>query len=415
MLFSNGEMKEQAIIIEDVWKSYKRGQVRAGDLRTSLTNIWSAFNQKSEEFFALQQINLTINKGDILGIVGPNGAGKSTLLKLLSRITFPTKGRLSINGRLSSMLEVGTGFHPELTGIENIYLNGSILGMRRQEVNAKLDSIIEFSGLKTFLNTPVKHFSSGMYVRLAFAVASHLSTDIILIDEILGVGDQEFRKKCLEKLVSASEEGRTVLIVSHQMSYLRNYCRSGIYIREGKIAYAGKIEDTINHYLSTHTADQHTRIAYRKDRKGDGRCKISAFRVLDHLGEPCFILHAGQEIIIQIELQSTNEFISQIEIAIDWMDQLGHQWFVLNNNISSGTINLWPGREVINCRIPKLPLNEGIYSLDVSVYSQHKLCDAVQFAAQIQVEKGMFYSTAKLPNPSKGILIEYDWKVYAKS
>ncbi len=403
-------MKE-AIIIENVWKSYKRGVVRQGDLRSTLKNAWSTVGQKTEEFYALQDISLTISQGDILGIVGPNGAGKSTLLKLLSRITFPTRGRLIIHGTLSSMLEVGTGFHPELTGIENIFLNGSILGMNRKEVNSKLESIIDFAGLEDFIKTPVKHYSSGMYVRLAFAVASHLTSDIILIDEILGTGDQEFRKKCLDKLLSASKEGRTAVIVSHQMSYLRTYCNTGIYIKDGRVHFRGTIEDTIADYISSHTNAHSEPIQNRRDRKGDGRCKIISLKLLDHDGHECIILHSGQELNFQIILQSSSDILPNPEVRIDCLDQFGQQWFVLNNTVSGTTGNFYPAKQVMTCTIKKLPLNEGYFSFDISVFVDNKLSDYVPFAMQAKVEKGIFYNTGKLPLPSKGLLVDYSWDV----
>src|SRR5688500_7612668 len=189
-------MNKTAIQIENVWKAYERGRVRRRDIRGTVQSGWAAFRQKSETFFALQDINLEIQQGEIVGIIGPNGAGKSTLLKLLSRITYPSKGRMVIQGTLSSMLEVGTGFHPELTGRENIYLNGAIIGMRRQEIRRKFDEIVAFSEIEQFVNTPVKHYSSGMYTRLAFAVAAHLEPEILIIDEVLSVGDVAFQKKC---------------------------------------------------------------------------------------------------------------------------------------------------------------------------------------------------------------------------
>jgi lipopolysaccharide transport system ATP-binding protein len=254
-----------------------------------------------------------------------------------------------------------------------------------------------------------------MYVRLAFAVASHLSADIILIDEILGVGDQEFRTKCLEKLVSASEDGRTVLIVSHQMTYLKKYCKSGIHLHSGRLMYHGSIEDTIQHYLSSHAESSHQQIHLRKDRKGDGRGIISALRLLDHAWHDCPVLHAGQELNIELRLESSHDVLPHVEIRIDCIDQLGHQWFVLNNNVSGTSIRYHPSGEVIICTIPKLPLNEGIYTFDISLFVENKLSDYVPFATRFTVEKGMFYDTGKLPSPTKGMLLDYHWKVNPKA
>jgi lipopolysaccharide transport system ATP-binding protein len=207
----------EAIRIEDVWKTYRRGKTKRGDLRQNLNYWWGSLWQGTEEFNALEAIQLTIEQGEVIGLIGPNGAGKSTLLKLLSRITYPTKGRLTVNGTLSSLLEVGIGFHPELTGRDNIYLNGVIHGMTQKEIARKFESIVSFSGLEEYLDTPIKRYSSGMYVRLAFSVAAHLESSILLLDEVLGVGDLEFKRKSLAKLRETVTDGRTIIIVSHQL------------------------------------------------------------------------------------------------------------------------------------------------------------------------------------------------------
>jgi lipopolysaccharide transport system ATP-binding protein len=271
-------------------------------------------------------------------MVGPNGAGKSTLLKLLSRITFPTAGRIKITGTLSSLLEVGTGFHPELTGRENIFLNGAIIGMTRDEVSRKLDSIVTFSGLEDFLDTPVKHYSSGMYVRLAFSVASHLEPDILLIDEVLAVGDQEFRKKCLAKLLDVSGEGRTILMVSHQMSYLKQLCTSGIYISGGKIIRHGGIEEAIQHYIDDFDQSYHTSISDRKDRNGSGKVKLNALTVMDAAGHTIPIIAAGQEVRFRLDLQSIPSESRDVEVKIEFHDPFGHLWCLCKNSISGNAI-----------------------------------------------------------------------------
>ena len=203
----------------------------------------------TEDFWALNDVNFTINKGDKVGIIGRNGAGKSTLLKVLSRITEPTTGKIHINGRIASLLEVGTGFHPELTGRENIYLNGAILGMSRKEIKSKFDEIVAFAEVEKFLDTPVKRYSSGMYVRLAFSVAAHLEPEILVVDEVLAVGDVEFQKKCLGKMQDVSEEGRTILFVSHNMAAISSLCNKGIYLIDGKVDFIGKVDEAIKRYM----------------------------------------------------------------------------------------------------------------------------------------------------------------------
>jgi lipopolysaccharide transport system ATP-binding protein len=248
-------MSEIAIKVEGLGKKYVIGQQKSGDFRNAFGNkLKSLFGRNgsaaAQEFWALEDINFEIKKGEAVGIIGRNGAGKSTLLKILSRITEPTKGRFEINGRVSSLLEVGTGFHMELTGRENIYLNGTILGMRRAEIKQKLDEIIAFSGVEKFLDTPVKHYSSGMKVRLAFSVAAHLEPEILIIDEVLAVGDAEFQKKCLGKMDEVSKnEGRTVLFVSHNMAAINRLCSIGIMLEKGGVEYFGNVAKSVEKYI----------------------------------------------------------------------------------------------------------------------------------------------------------------------
>ena len=240
-----------AICISNLSKQYKIGLKKDGSLRGTLANLFKLGNTSQEDFWALKDINFEIKKGDVIGIIGKNGAGKSTLLKVLSQITRPTTGRIEINGRVASLLEVGTGFHPELTGRENIYLNGTILGMTRKEVSAKFDEIVAFSGIKKFIDTPVKRYSSGMYVRLAFSVAAHLEPEILIIDEVLAVGDAEFQKKCLGKIKDVSNQGRTVIFVRHDLAAVKALCTNGMVLNNGKIQFTGNIKDCINNYSKT--------------------------------------------------------------------------------------------------------------------------------------------------------------------
>jgi lipopolysaccharide transport system ATP-binding protein len=231
---------------------------------------------QTETFWALDDISFDIHQGDVLGIIGRNGAGKSTLLKVLSRITEPTKGVIDVYGRIGSLLEVGTGFHQELTGRENIFLNGAILGMRRAEIQKQFDAIVEFAGVSQFLDTPVKRYSSGMYVRLAFAVAAHLNPEILMVDEVLAVGDLEFQKKCLGKMKDVANSGRTVLFVSHQMQAISTLCTKGVYLQKGRLDYIGDVPEAINRYLSSRqTADDGTDPAIKPRRPGSGEMRFT--------------------------------------------------------------------------------------------------------------------------------------------
>ena len=244
-------MKEDiAIKVSGLGKKYTIGKEKDGSLRSTLSGVFKSSASKGDDFWALKDVNFEIKKGEVVGIIGKNGAGKSTLLKVLSQITKPTEGRIEINGRVASLLEVGTGFHPELTGRENIFLNGTILGMTRKEVKAKFDEIVEFSGVQKFIDTPVKHYSSGMYVRLAFAVAAHLEPEILIIDEVLAVGDAEFQKKCLGKMEDVAKEGRTVIFVSHDLGAVGALCKNGMLMQRGNIMHSGSIETCINNYTA---------------------------------------------------------------------------------------------------------------------------------------------------------------------
>lgn len=265
-------MSDIAIKVENLSKQYRLGMVGAGTLREDLVGLWYKLRGKEDPYmkigeannrtttggsdyvWALQDINFEVNKGEVLGIIGKNGAGKSTLLKLLSRVTAPTTGTIKAKGRVASLLEVGTGFHPELTGRENIYLNGAIMGMKRSEITRKFDEIVDFAGVQRYIDTPVKRYSSGMYVRLAFAVAAHLEPEILIVDEVLAVGDAEFQKKAIGKMKDVSSGGgRTVLFVSHNMTSIQALCNRGIVLSNGTVSFQGDIHHAVDHYLSSST------------------------------------------------------------------------------------------------------------------------------------------------------------------
>lgn len=258
-------MSETVIKIENLKKKYRLGAIGGGTLTADLQSWWARvrgkedpntkigtdINTKNKTFMALKGVNLEINRGDTIGIIGGNGAGKSTLLKILSRVTAPTEGSVKINGRISSMLEVGTGFHGELTGRENIYLNGAILGMTKAEVDKKIEAIIDFSECREFIDTPVKRYSSGMYVKLAFSVASHLDSEILIMDEVLAVGDMKFQKKCINKMLDVAKSGRTILYVSHNMQTIEQLCNRVVVLEKGTIRYDGEVDEGVSIYLNS--------------------------------------------------------------------------------------------------------------------------------------------------------------------
>ncbi len=260
-------MAETVLQVENLWKQYRLGVIGTGTLREDFARFWAKLrgkedptlklgqsntlhSQEGDYVWALQDINFEVRRGEVLGIIGKNGAGKSTLLKILSKVTAPSRGQVKVKGRIASLLEVGTGFHPELTGRENIFLNGAILGMTKNDIRAKFDEIVDFSGVGKYIDTPVKRYSSGMYVRLAFAVAAHLEPEILIVDEVLAVGDAEFQKKCLGKMKDVSGEGRTVLFVSHNMAAVQTLCNRGVLMERGEMAFQGDIDTAIKTYLT---------------------------------------------------------------------------------------------------------------------------------------------------------------------
>ena len=276
-------MSETAIRIENLKKQYRLGAIGGGTLNADLQSWWArkrhkedpnlkigqSYEAAGETFWALKGINLEVQKGEALGIIGANGAGKSTLLKILSRVTAPTEGDIWINGRVSSMLEVGTGFHGELTGRENIYMNGAILGMTKKEIDAKMESIIDFSECRQFIDTPVKRYSSGMYVKLAFSVASHLDAEIMIMDEVLAVGDMAFQKRCLGRMGDEAASGKTILYVSHNMATIRSLCSRCVVLHQGKISYVGDVEDAISQYLKEDHGELMSLYELEGDRRGN--------------------------------------------------------------------------------------------------------------------------------------------------
>lgn len=293
-------MSETVIEVEHVKKKYKLGEIGGGTLRGDLQSWWARMRHKEDpnlmigtdtsdfgkEFYALDDINITINKGEAVGIIGHNGAGKSTLLKLLSRVTAPTDGRIRLKGRITSMLEVGTGFHQELTGRENIYMNGAILGMTKKEVDSKIEEIIDFSECRQFIDTPVKRYSSGMYVKLAFAVAAHLDSDILVMDEVLAVGDMKFQKKCIGKMGKEARNGKTVLYVSHNMATIRQLCNRCIVLNHGKVIFDGDVEKAIALYMDNSEYDFKSKYDFRDTKRFDGNngfVKLEELEILNDL------------------------------------------------------------------------------------------------------------------------------------
>jgi lipopolysaccharide transport system ATP-binding protein len=317
-----------------------------------------------EELWALRDVTFEVKVGEVLGLIGGNGAGKSTLLKLLSRITEPTEGTMTLEGRVGSLLEVGTGFHPELTGRENIYLNGAILGMTRAEISARFDDIVEFSEISRFLDTPVKRYSSGMYVRLAFAVAAHLEPEILLIDEVLAVGDAAFQRKCLGRMEDVAESGRTVIFVSHNMQTVRALCTRVVELREGRIVNSGVPSEVIDQYLKVQGGADGVVEWEGDDRPGDDDVCIAAMRILGPDGEPTPVIISSQSFTVQLDLD-IDRVLDDLTIGFDLAMSDGTIAF--RSSQTDSPMDRWPslsvGRNRLECEIPAFTLNAGRYSV----------------------------------------------------
>jgi lipopolysaccharide transport system ATP-binding protein len=409
-------MSDVAIRVENLGKKFYIGHQRSGELRTSfsnsLRNLLGRSYGMTEEFWALKDISFEVKPGEAVGIIGRNGAGKSTLLKILSRITEPTTGRFEINGRVSSLLEVGTGFHHELTGRENIYLNGTILGMKRREIKAKFDEIVDFSGVEKFLDTPVKHYSSGMRVRLAFSVAAHLEPEILIIDEVLAVGDVEFQKKCLGKMDEVSKkEGRTVLFVSHNMGAVQNLCGKGILIDRGRIIFNGDIFQTTNEYNNRNQFYSEIKIKDRKDRRGTGKVLVSSIRLKDRTsGNEVLEISSGQDITIEIDYQS-REVLKNLIVGLIVKTDQDQFLTVLNNGMVGNTFYDLGKTGTLVCDLNKNPFMHGKHYVDINLFADGELSDNITSAFHFYVSNYDYYKSG-YPNAMgrQGIYINQDWK-----
>lgn len=375
----------------------------------------SILPQIREEFWALRNVSFEVNEGEKVGIIGRNGAGKTTILKLLSRITEPTEGKIFIKGRIASLLEVGTGFHPELTGRENIYLNGAILGMGKSEIKRKFDEIVEFAEVEKFLDTPVKRYSSGMYVRLAFAVASHLEPEILVVDEVLAVGDAKFQKKSLNKMEDVSREGRTILFVSHNMPAIETLCSRGILLDNGRIIMDGDVNIAVREYLENAMTDYKSiDLGKRVDRHGSGKIKIIGFRVLDSNFDEVKFLESGKDYYFEMSYKNNEKKpFSNVEISFDIYDERNTRVLLFRTNFTNNNLDLSPTDGKIYCKVNNLPLSNGIYHFSVFMsYEEVEVLDYITEIAYVTVDGGDFFGTGNLGLPSHcKILHKAEWHV----
>ena len=417
-------MSKVVIKAENISKQYRLGLVGTGTVRDDMKRWWYKVRGKEDPFlkigeandrsskgesdyvWSLRDINFEINQGDSVGIIGRNGAGKSTLLKILSQVTQPTTGKIYTKGRIASLLEVGTGFHPEMTGRENIYLNGAILGMRKHEITRKFDEIVAFSGVERYIDTPVKRYSSGMYVRLAFAVAAHLESEILIVDEVLAVGDAEFQKKCLGKMNDVSKgEGRTVLFVSHNMAAVKSLCTRGIVLENGTVVFAGGIDESINRYLKTPLiSNDLTKI---KERSGDKKIIFTDITVYGD--DKSLQASSGSQLNIEIKFENKNE------IALDRMvfdmgieDDFGQRICWLSSSLISNKSRVSPNQ--INVKFPINRINEGQFYITLYITVDGKCADWIDNAFMFEIDRGDYYNNGKIV-PSKQSKVLFDFEM----
>ena len=404
-----------AIVIEDLWKEYRLGVIGHGTLAHDLQSWWARARGKEDpnakikpfssgqekqvdgdHFWALRGISLEVREGEVLGIIGKNGAGKSTLLKVLSRVTAPTRGTIRVKGRIASLLEVGTGFHPELTGRENIFMNGAILGMSKKEIREKLDEIIEFSGVEQFVDTPVKRYSSGMYVRLAFAVAAHLEPEILVIDEVLAVGDVEFQERCLGKMEAVGRQGRTILFVSHNLSMIEKLCPKSILIKEGEVSKFADTETVLAEYKRTIIRKQRTMdLAKYPERKGIGELQFSRIEYLDEKLISIETAKVGSPLVFRLHFKNITGTIKKSVRFSVGISNYSRDLITLDTSVSDGrTLNVKEDGHV-DFSISRLPLTAGSYILSVFLEANGSIQDWIEVGPTLEVVGGMFFPSGK--------------------
>lgn len=425
-------MSNIAIRVEGLGKKYHIGgkKERYRTLRASLTDTFTtpikrvkrlmsgtdlSAGDRAEVFWALRDVSFEVNHGDVIGIVGRNGAGKSTLLKILSRITEPTEGYADIYGRVGSLLEVGTGFHQELTGRENVYLNGAILGMSRAEIDRKFAEIVEFAEIEKFIDTPVKHYSSGMGLRLGFAVAAHLEPEILIVDEVLAVGDANFQNKCIGKMGEVAGQGRTVLFVSHNIAAVSSLCNRGILLKNGRLMLAADTNAVIQEYQSSVDATSSIPLEQREDRTGNGAMRFVGltFHGASSSGEVTDLVSGQAATAVMHVKTSSSKPVKNGAVEMRIVDLYGNFLFTLSTRYQSLSFDEIPEEAKIEVNIPSLPLIPGIYRVDLWSAVSGQDADYIREAGQFVVTEGDFFGTGKLPNRRKNgpILVQHSWSV----
>ena len=363
--------------------------------------------------WALRDVSFTVGEGETIGIVGRNGAGKSTLLKLLAGITLPTEGSAEIRGRVGSLLEVGTGFHPELTGRENIYFSGSILGMKRREIDRKFDEIVAFSGVETFLDTPLKHYSSGMQLRLAFSVAAHLEPEVLLVDEVLAVGDAAFQKKCLGKMNDVARSGRTVLFVSHQTSAILQLCPRSLWLERGGVRSTGPSREVVAQYLASLQTGTPGTLDAATNRHGRGHVRFTRAWMENSEGMPVEHVMSGERVRIVASYESAGgEPLANSRFSIAVEDMLGQPLFLCDTSLGADDSRPRPASGRVVCTLPELPLNQGRYLLTLFLEAYGEVQDWVTSAVGFDVSEGDFFGSGRqAPSgwTNQCVLVRHKW------
>lgn len=426
-------MGNVAIEFNNIGKQYRLGVIGTGTLSRDLNRWWALFRGKEDPYlrigdennrsqkassdyvWALKDIDFKVEQGDVVGIIGKNGAGKSTLLKILSRVTSPTIGNIRVKGRIASLLEVGTGFHPEMTGRENVYMNGSIMGMTKTEITRKLEEIVDFAGVEKYIDTPVKRYSSGMTVRLGFSIAAHLEPEILVVDEVLAVGDAEFQKKAIGKMQDVSRGGeRTVLFVSHNMAAIRNLCHNGVVLNNGKLDFIGQVDECIDHYMQLcNKGESYTSLA---DAKREGRCNgkvrfvdIAFLNESDHPISP----RCGSYLKIRVKIIA-NQDVRNCLIGLGIRDMFGNPMMSFPTDMTIGNMSFKIGEHIMDLVIPKLPLTGGSYRISLSAGIDGEFADFLLNTIKFDVYDDDYFGQGRVIAPhlrGKIVLCSHEWSL----
>jgi lipopolysaccharide transport system ATP-binding protein len=409
--------RDIAIRASGLSKRYSLGQMAGGydmlrDVLLDRLRRRAGTRPATKEFWALQGVDLEVERGETFGIIGHNGAGKSTLLKILARITPPTRGEADLIGRVGALLEVGTGFHPELTGRENVYLNGAILSMGRTEIARKFDEIVEFADIAQFIDTPVKRYSSGMQLRLAFAVAAHLEPEILIIDEVLSVGDLAFQQKCIGRMEAVAREGRTVLFVSHNLTAVNKLCSRSMLLDGGRPVTVGDSDEVITEYVRSVGTAAGTPLKDRDDRRGSGELRFSEIS-FESDGRPTDSPTTGEPLEILLRYRTKDgRSLRNVSFGVLVLTHMNELMLHLSSPVSGALLDEIPGEGVARCVVPRCPLPAGQYRIHIWAEIANQPIDWIEFACELTIVQGDFFGSGKAPPPThRAVLVDHGWTV----